>query len=326
MRRLFVCFALLIGARRAAAQTGETNEGALELIRAIGARSLGMGLAGTAGAFNSEAVWVNPALVARAPREASFDFRNKANAVEPDADVAGVVVVPFQPVGSAALFARYLNNGTQEVSNVQGVVTGRFTTTTLIVGASMATTFFERFAIGFTAKQFRANFSCTGDCSQLGQQPSTKPSVNALDLGTQIFVRKDSSISIGASAVNLGPKFQYIDSPQADPIPARLNVGLQYSPKFPTVPELEAHFAADVVSRVSNGSSLGFRVGGEVSYLKRYQLRAGYIKSGPGDVDTPTIGFGVTSGKVHIDISQMMTTVGSLGGSHPTFLGLHVGF
>ena len=326
MRRFLVCCALLVSARRAVAQTGVANEGALELIRPIGARSLGMGLVGTASAFNTDAVWVNPALITRTGREASFDFRNQANAAEAESDVAGVLVWPFNPVGSVAVFARYINNGSQDVALGPNNQVGTFTITDLIIGASLATTFFDRLAVGFTAKQERVNFSCTGECTQLGDASARTPTANALDFGSQFFVTKDSSISVGAAVMNIGPKFQLIDSPQADPLPSRASIGVQYTPKITAVPGLDAHFAADIVTRVSSGTGLGYRAGAELSYLKRYQLRAGYIKSGPVGEDTPTIGLGLTSGKIHIDLSQMMTNLGGTGGSRPTFLTLRFDF
>ena len=326
MRRLLVasCLALL-GARPASAQTGTIPEGALDFIRSIGARSVGMGQAVVAGAEGTEAVWANPALVARSPREGSLDFRNKASAAEAEADVSATLVWPVLPVGSVAAFVRYLNYGAQDVQTGPTTAVGSFTNTSLIIGASFATTFFDRLAVGVTAKQLRIQFSCTGECSQLGSGSASQPTVSALDFGAQYFVFRDSSLSVGASVVNLGPRLQIVDSPQADPLPARGSVGVVYAPALPSVPDVTLRFAADVVTRISGGDSPGFRIGGEATYLKRFSLRAGYIRKGPGEIDTPTIGFGLTSGRLHVDIAQMMTNFGAESG-RPTFLGLHLDF
>jgi hypothetical protein len=325
-RLVAVLGALALTATSARAQTGDIPEGAPELIRATGARTLGMGLAGVSAASGAEAVWWNPALVARSGREARLDVRSKASAGEPESDAAGIVIIPIQRVGVVGLTLRYINNGTFEVTNPgSGDPVGSFVTTNTIIAATFATTFSDRVAAGVTAKQLRVRLSCTGDCTQVGDDNSNEPTVSALDFGTHVFVRRDSTLSIGVAVRNLGPRFQIRDSPQADPLPERGELGIQYAPKTPRWPGVRVRAAGDVVTRLVGGTGLGYRFGGEATYLDRYAVRAGYMVYGPGEISSPTLGLGLSTTKLSIDISQMMTDLGSQG-SRPTFLSLRYRF
>jgi hypothetical protein len=323
VRRAALLVALLTSAGTASlAQTGTRQEGAPELVLQIGARTMAMGQAAVAASEGTEGVWANPALIARARREVSFDVRNQANPAEPNSNVALVGVIPGPPVGSMAVFLRYINNGAQPGTTGPDNTTSEFTPLSYVIGASFATTF-NRFALGFTAKELLIRFSCTGDCSQ--SDPGGRPSVTALDFGAQYFVFGDSSLSLGASVLNLGPKLQIIDAPQADPLPSRGLLGFVYAPVITSVPDVRVRLGGDVVTRLLGGESVGLRFGGEVSYLDRYQLRAGYMTNPAEGTDSPTIGFGLTSGRVHIDLAQIMTNRGALG-TKPTFLTLHFRF
>jgi hypothetical protein len=271
-------------------------------------------------------VWWNPALVARSGRELRLDVRSKASAGEPESDAAGILVLPIQRVGVVAVTLRYVNNGTLDVTNPGSEQpVGSFVTTNLIVAATFATTFSDRVAAGLTAKQLRVRLSCTGDCSQVGDDNSNQPTVSALDFGAHYFVRRDSTISVGVAVRNLGPRFQIRDSPQADPLPARGEAGVQYAPKTPQWPGVQLRAAGDIVTRIVGGTALGYRLGGEATYLDRYALRAGYMVNGPGEINSPTLGVGLSTAKLAIDISQMMTDLGTQG-TRPTFLSLRYRF
>jgi hypothetical protein len=279
-----------------------------------------MGLATTAAAIGGEAVWANPALIARARREAALHLRGKSYASDADGDATLFAILPWQGVGVIAVGLRYLDYGSQEVANDPTVV-GSFKNTNLILSLSGATTF-GRLAAGFTLKHLRYNLPCTGDCTRL--EDVATPSGPALDIGGQ-FLLRDSTLSVGVSLINLGPKFQVQDAPQADPLPSRANVGVLYSPIVPSWTDVRVRLAGDVVSRVTAGTSLGFRMGAEVGYQERVFGRAGYMYLGPGEISTPSIGFGVATAKLHIDFAQMMKSVASAT-NRPTFLSLRYTF
>jgi hypothetical protein len=328
VRRTFVVgcallFFLLGVGQEARAQSGSAAEGAPDLIRPTGARSISMGLAVTAGATGGEAAWANPALVAWSPREVGLHLAGRAHAGDAESDAVLFGVIPWKNVGVLAVGLRYLDFGSQPVvgGNNPNVV-GSFSTANLILSVTAATTF-GRFATGFTLKQLRLLQPCTGECTQVGE--SSSPTASALDLGGQFFVRSDSTLSIGASVINIGPKFQIIDSPQADPIPGRGNLGVLYAPTFASNPDVRLNLAADVVTRLSSGTALGYRLGAEVGYKKSVFGRAGYMYLGPGEKTTPTVGFGVATAKLHIDFAQVMK-MASTATNRPAYLSLRYTF
>ena len=316
---LDVLFGVLLAGsavRVASAQTGVAPEGALEFVIPMGARSVAMGQAAVATAVGSEAVWWNPALIARGPREVSFQLSSKASLAE--ADVAGVVVIPVQGVGAFAISGRYINYGSQEAAgNDPNSPSGTFVTTTELIAATFAAPFGDRLSVGFSAKVLRFGFSCSGTCAQATGLPMT----SALDVGAHYFLTKDSLVSIGAAVRNVGFNLQVHDAPQSDPLPARGDLGISVAPKFAGLPpEARIRAGADVVTRIKGGDSPGYRFGGEISWIERYQARAGYVVHGPTGSGA-TFGIGFNTGKLQIDFSQMLSDLEAQG-SHPTFVNL----
>jgi hypothetical protein len=322
-----VCALLLGAAGRTNAQTGTEGEGAKDLIRAIGARSLGIGQATVSVPVGTEAVWTNPALIMLSHRSGSLDFRTKAVVAEPESDIAGAVIIPVQYIGALAFFARYMDYGPQEatIGTDVGSTVAAFRNTSLIFGASAATTFFDRLSVGFSAKELQVRFPCTGDCSQVPSEKLASATSNAIDLGVHYYLLRDSSLAIGASALNFGPRLQLIDREQADSLPSRLAVGVSYVRDIPSAPGLRMRVAADVVSRVTSGGK-GQRYGAELSYLNTVYLRAGYLVKGPGEIDSPTIGFGLSRGRVHFDFAQIMAGAVESQTAKPTFFALRYTF
>lgn len=300
----------------ARAQTGSVPEGGLELLLPMGARTVAMGQTGVVAAVGSDALWWNPALISRGPREAALQITSKSSAAA-EAD-AGASVSYFVPgVGAVAISARYINEGFQQGADTAGNPNGTFVRTATVVGASFAAPFGDRFAFGFTAKIIREGFDCSGTCNGIGGSPLT----SALDLGAQYFLTKDSVLAIGAAARDIGFDLQVHDSPQADPLPARAEAGIEYAPKFAALPkEARVRATADIITRIKDGDSPGYRFGAELSWMDRYQGRVGYVVNGP-TASGATFGFGLNTGKLQIDFAQMLSDLGDLG-ARPTFVTL----
>ena len=84
LRRLVVGVAACSSASRRAAraQTGITwSKVRSSSLLPTGARAVGMGQAVVASAIGAEALWWNPALIARGPREVAFEYRAAAMAL-----------------------------------------------------------------------------------------------------------------------------------------------------------------------------------------------------------------------------------------------------
>jgi hypothetical protein len=313
---------LLVAAmhRVALAQSGNGAQGGLDFLLPIGARTVGMGQAGTAIAVGSDALWWNPALIARGPREASMQItQTLATQTGADAGVAFIYAVPR--VGAVGLSLRYLNYGEQDATDSTQQLTGKFAQTGTIVAATFAAPFGDRLAIGLTAKLLRVGFPCTGDCSfTIGNAAS--PQTGALDLGAQYLVTGDSLLTLGAAVRNVGFKLQVNDTPQADALPGRLYLGAAAAPKWGQLPkDVRVRAAADLVWRLSDAGTPGLNLGGELSFKERYQLRAGYVVNGATGSGL-TFGAGISTGKLQIDFSRMLNDVSQQSGVTPTYVAL----
>jgi hypothetical protein len=306
--------------RTARAQSGTGAQGGLDFLLPIGARTVGMGQAGTALAVGSDALWWNPALIARGPREAAMQItQTLATQTGSDAGLAVIYAVPR--VGAVGLSLRYLNYGEQDATDSTQQLTGKFAQTGTILAATFAAPFGDRFTFGLTAKLLRVGFPCTGDCSfTIGK--TTSPQTGALDLGAQYLVTDDSLLTFGAAVRNVGFKLQVNDTPQADALPGRLYLGIAAAPKLTQLPtDVRLRAAADLVWRLSNAGAPGLNLGGELSFKERYQLRGGYVVNGPTGSGL-TFGAGISTGKLQIDFARMLNDVSQQSGVTPTFVAL----
>lgn len=277
-----------------------------------------MGQAGVALAIGSEALWSNPALVARGPREVALHI-TQTLATQTGTDAAGAVVYPVPNVGAIAISIRYLNYGEQAaLDSLTGQQTGTFAQTSTIAAVTFAAPFGNRLAVGVTAKLLRIGYPCTGACNTTSSSPQT----GALDVGTQYLLTKDSLLTVGAALRSVGFKLQINDAPQADALPTRADVGLGFAPKFSSMPaDVRVRGEADMIIAVNGGGSPGLGFGAEASYQERYQARAGYVVNGPMGSGF-TFGLGLSTGRLRVDFARMAAGIQQQAGVTPTYLSL----
>lgn len=307
-----------------AAQRSSGDEGAPEFLFPTGARFVAIGQSGVATVRGAEALWWNPAGIVRANRE--IQINNTSNQLAALSDLSLGAVYSLPRVMAFGLGLRYVNNGLFEARDLQGAVTGSFTNTSYVTGATFAAPFGNRLSSGMTLKLLVVNFNCTGTCPN---NPQNNPVTGAVDAGVQYAVTRDSTVTIGAAVRNLGFALQFNDSPQSDVLPRRADFGIDVAPKLAQYPGLEVRGSAAMVLRIGGddaNSGPGFRVGGEVSWLKQYYGRAGYIHAGPGDDSGPTLGAGINVGRWQIDFARFISENGAPSGVRPTFFSLRYSF
>ena len=164
----------------ARAQAGPAEDGALFLLLPVGARSVGMGQAVVAEQGGSEAVWWNPAGLARAEkREAAI---HHSQSVIGTGDAVSFVV-PSSVLGVAALSVNILNYGAQEVTDqISGVEIGSILPRSFVYAATYATTIGEHVNAGITYKVLQFRVDCSGACPPSSAFAAT---TSALDFGAQ---------------------------------------------------------------------------------------------------------------------------------------------
>jgi hypothetical protein len=301
------------------AQSGTAVEGALELLLPTGARALGMGQATAGNVVAAEAMWWNPAFIARAPRQGAIHYAQTIATADSGGDFALALILPVQHVGAFGITARRIGYGTQEATNRgDPTVIAEFSTSVNIVGGSFASSFGDRFDAGVTYKLLQVLFSCSGICENT---PSKSSPTSAFDFGGVYRFRPDTSLVAGIALRNLGIPLQVQDAPQADPLPSRIDIGVSYTPKLSQLPtDAQLSVAADLVNRLEPRLRLGYRAGAELAWKKQLQLRAGYVINGPplGN-STASLGAGYTANRLQVDFAALISVTES-GSSPPIFL------
>src|SRR5438132_207852 len=176
--------------------------------------------------------------------------------------------------------------------------------------------------------QSAAAVDCSGDCHTV---PAGVGVTHALDVGGQFTVGETEALRIGFVVRNIGFPLQVNNRDQADPLPARLVVGALYRIDFRPFPggdgkqRLDLKVAADVESPWGEVGTPQARVGLDVGYQRLLRLRGGYafVHDGLGG---PTVGLGVASGSIGVDLAHPFLTGSSLVTANPTYLSFRVTF
>ncbi len=307
-----------LGAAPLRAQGGGAASGALELVLPVGARAMGLGEAVVADYLGSESVWWNPAAMARELTREAAIHHSQTFALTGDAIT---LVLPAPPVGVVALSADLYSYGTQDVTDATGTY-GTLTPRATIFAATFAGNVGSHASVGLNYKFYERGINCSGGCSGL---PTQGTSTTALDFGVQIRPLTDSSLYVGAALRNVGPRLQVNDAPQADPLPARLDIGVTYVPRIASLgPDAELRLGAGIVNSLP-ASGPGFRLGGDLGWQQKVHVRVGYVYEGPGG-SGPTLGLGASTGRLVIDIARMFSDNVANTGQPPTYLSLRLVF
>jgi hypothetical protein len=306
----------------AGAQREVSVEGAIFLLRPIGARAVGVGHAVVARRDGSESVWWNPAGLAAATRREvaihhSQDFIATGDAIS--------VILPSSVLGVIGISADIQDYGPQENTPPTGEPSaGTILPRSFVLSATYATPIGARLRSGVAFKVVQLRFDCSGPC----ELPTAVAQTVALDAGVQYSVGNGGRLSLGASVRNVGLPLQVEDSPQADPLPSRVQLGAQYRLPVPAryAESTEVNLSLDVIDGLEVAEPLP-RMGAEFVWQKRAFLRAGFVfepaESGSGG---PSLGLGLVSRNVMIDIARVFTGYSADAGQAPTYLSLRVEF
>jgi hypothetical protein len=314
--------ALFVAAGIVRAQTGLATEGALFLLLPVGARSVGLGQAVAADRSGSESVWWNPAAIGASTRREAAIHHSQSVAGTGD---AVTIVVPSSLLGVLALSVNIFDYGEQQ-SNPDPTVpveggTGTIIPRSFIYAATYATSLGRYVTAGLSYKLIQFRIDCTGPCPDISFSATT----SALDLGAQFMVKRSLPLVIGVAARNVvGLKLQVNDSPQSDPIPRRLQIGLQYRLNLPArvAPETALRLAVDVADGIHVGNPAP-RFGADIAFRERFHVRGGYaVEASRSEAGGPSIGVGVTAGNLIFDVARIVTGLSADAGKSPTYLSL----
>jgi hypothetical protein len=310
---------------RLPAQNLTNNAGALFLLLPVGAQAVAMGQAAAALEGRGEAAFWNPAgLATLEQREVAFNTATLA-AGATHALTAYFPSHGFGVLGGAVYLVDFGElDRTDSASNPIAHVSPR----NLEFLASYAAELAGAVTLGITYKLVEFVVDCSGDCTGL---PASRGVTHAIDLGGQVAVGPAGALRVGVAVRNLGFRLQVNNRDQADALPARLVVGALYRVALPGTSglagadRLDVRLAADVDGPWGSYGDSQMRLGVDLGYQRLVRLRGGYAFVRDG-LSGPSVGMGVTSGSIGVDLARTFLTGSDLVAQNPTFFSFRVVF
>jgi len=313
---------------RLAGQEPPLNAGALFLVFPVGAQAVGMGQTATAAAGRGEAAFWNPAGLATL---ADDEFAlHSATLVAGRSNVLAAYF-PSRGIGVFGGAVYLVDYGDLDRTDQNGNTIARIAPRNFEFLASYATNLTGSFVFGINYKLVQFSVDCSGDCRDF---PAGTGATHALDFGGQFSVGAGPGgpLRIGIVVRNVGFRLQVQNNAQADPRPTRLAVGAQYEVRLrPTTvgrsldQAFDVRFAADIDSPWGQTGQSETRLGIDVGYQKLVRVRAGYAFVQDG-LSGPSVGLGIESGSLGVDLARAFLTGSDLQVENPTFFSFRVTF
>lgn len=324
------------------AQVGQTAVPFLQI--EPDSRTAGMGNAGVALADNASAIFWNPAgLAFQEGHEVSLthaDWLPNFNVDMFYDYLAGRYYV--EGIGTIGAHITYLNLGEQEFRSEDDIDEGTFSSYEVAGGLSYGVKLNENFAVGTGIRFIFSNLVPSG--TRVSEQEARNGTSVGVDLAALYrsnpfeVMNREATIRAGFNLSNLGPRVQYTDEAQKDPLPTLLRVGWAYtmdldSDGFNTLTisndysklmarqgmaPIEALFNSwDSYTRpdgdgnveVPLSEQIMIGMGAEYWYNNLFALRAGYFYESPnnGAREFLTFGAGIRYNIFGVDFSYIYT-------------------
>jgi hypothetical protein len=322
--RIIACLSL-IPSFHLSGQEPPLNAGALFLVFPVGAQAVGMGQTATAAAGRGEAAFWNPAGLATLSDD-EFALHS-ASLVAGRSNVLGVYF-PSRGIGVIGGAVYLVDYGDLDRTDINGNTIARIAPRNFEFLASYATNLTGSFAFGISYKLVQFRVDCSGDCRDF---PTGTGATHALDLGGQFTVGPGGPLRIGVAVRNIGFRLQVQNQAQADALPTRLAVGALYEVRLRPVTgqslnqAFDLKLAADVDSPWGQAGQSETRLGLDIGDQRLVRVRAGYAFVQDG-LSGPSVGLGVESGSIGVDLARAFLAGSDLQVENPTFFSFRVSF
>ncbi len=216
----------------------------------------------------------------------------------------------FSGIGTFGLQVNYLFLGNIPRTNETGVQLGDFRSSESSIGLTYGLPLSGPLAGGLTGKFVLSSLAPVGAGKEQGKGQGTS---FALDVGL-LYRTPIKRLTLGVAVTNIGPKIQYIDASQADPLPRNLAIGFSYKLIESAYNKLTllADFNRDLVSRdttknpfksVFDESIENF--GLEYWYGSYFAGRAGYVYDPDGQLKYMTLGTSLQYRNFRFDLAYV---------------------
>lgn len=316
-----VAVTLVLGAAAPAAGQGTAQEGGLFLLLPTGARGVALGRAMTA-MTGPETVWWNPAGLA-----GETQGRFQVHRGEDLAGDATSLTGQFVKAGLGVLAVSYQLTDvgdqiyTDDQQNELGVISNR----NHVGIVSLASRLVGGLAAGVNLKLVQQRFTCRGQCD-----PGVTATSVVVDAGVQWAGLFDLPLRLGAAVAHAGPRIQFFNEEQADPLPTRVRLAAAYdvARHFVDTPELQAVLTVEREDRWKDGGSAATYIGAELGAGSQQALfvRAGYVFGGELQLDGAAVGVGLRYDRIDLGIAKSLATTTLAGESEPVQVTLGVLF
>lgn len=303
-----------------AASAQNTSDGALFLLLPVGAQTVGMGQATVAERLGSEAVWSNPAGIARLEKKEAAIHHSETVAARGDVIT---ILAPKKHLGAFGVSVNLLDFGNQQITDAGGTPIGLVLPRNILFAGTFGAAVGKYASIGMSYKRLQYRVDCSGQCANVSTFSATS---SAVDFGAQYDIPGKNPVRLGAAIRNIGTKLQVNDSEQADPLPTRIEAGISYqlSSIAKYVSDVDVRVAADIVATKTADDPSG-RLGVDVTYQKTVHLRGGYIANDT-DGAKAAVGFGLGTGRLLFDIARTFGGLSEDAGKTPTYVSLRFVF
>jgi len=301
------------------------NSGALFLVFPVGAAATGMGQTAIAAEGHGDAAFWNPAGLATL---ATNEFALHTATLAAGRTSAVSVYVPKARIGVFGGALYLVDYGDLPRTDSNNVTIGRIAPRNFEFLASFATELAGTFVLGLNYKLVEFRVDCSGDCTGL---PNGEGVTHAVDVGGQFTVGGADGVRVGIAIRNVGFKLQVQNRDQADALPTRLAVGAAYQIDFKEAAgrsagdRFDVRLAADLDSPWGRAGASEMRLGVDAGYRKLVRLRGGYAFVRDG-LSGPSVGMGLTSGTVGVDLARTFLAGSDLVVEDPTFFSFRVTF
>ena len=329
---LACCFT---GSAERVSATPESRAAVLFLLIKPGARASGMGETYVAIADDATATYFNPAALAgQTQRKLNFTHQKWLPGLADDMSYEFLAYSqPLEGWGNVGLHGTLMNLGEQIRTGERGEVLGTFSSYDLAFSGAYGAEIGENLSAGVGLKFIRSHLAETGAGIERGKGTGSS---FAADLG--LLWRATPALTVGAALRNLGPKIDYIDPRQADPLPQHLVVGTAYDLLETEYHSMllsvevykplidDGHFARSLVTAWADEAlgnevkEMDLHAGGEYRYgLSAVKdesflaMRAGYFLDHDGELRSPTFGLGLKYTRLQVDWAYIIGEGGDTG-------------